>query len=257
MFSLFTTLIYQPFFNVLVFFYWILEKVTGGNADMGIAVIFLTILIRLLMLPLSFAGMRTEKERREIAEQIANLEKTHGAEPVVFQQEKKKVFKTNKRIIIAEVVNFFIQLIIALMLWRIFAKGLTGDDIHLIYSFMPDVEHNFNLMFLGKFDLTHTSIVLNLIQSVLIFVLETLVAYTSSYSTSRKEVVRSQLVLPVVSFLIFMTLPAGKKLFVITTLSFSILITFIRAVQVRFEEYKAKIAAKEANQSDQVVVDVK
>lgn len=258
MFALFTTVIYQPFFNVLVFFYWIMDQVTGGNADMGVAVILLTILIRLLMLPLSFAGMRSEDERRKIAKEVQELEEKYRSEPVLYQQEKKKVFKTNQRVFWAEAVNLFIQIAIALMLWRIFAKGLTGEDLHLIYPFMPDVNTKFNLVFMNRFDLTHSSVLLNIIQSFCIFLLETLMIYTSPYPTSKAQVVRLQLVLPLVSFIIFAFLPAGKKLFVITTLIFSIILTLIMAIQKRFYEYKDKVEAREKSEAGEaVVVDVK
>lgn len=260
MFALFTTFVYQPFFNVLVFFYWVMEQVTGGNADMGVAVIFLTILIRVLLLPLSFAGMRSENERRQISKEIKELEDKYKSEPVMYEAEKKKVFKTNKKIFVAEVVNLCIQVAIALMLWRIFGTGLSGEDIHLIYPFMPEVTLPFNLVFLGKFDLTHTSFTLNLIQSLLIFVLETLMVYISPYPTTRGQVVRLQLVLPLVSFIVFMGLPAGKKLFVITTLAFSILLNIGLAIQKRFDEYREKVEAKqraEESGEQQVVVETK
>jgi len=234
-----------------------MDLITGGNADMGVAVIFLTVLIRLLMLPLSFAGMRTEKERREISRKIRDLEDQYKGEPVQFEAEKKKIFKTSQRIFWAESLNLAIQIGIALMLWRIFQTGLSGEDIHLIYPFMPDVHFPYNLVFLGEYDLTHPSLFLNFIQSLLLFVLETLMAYTSPYPVSRGQVVRLQLVLPVISFLIFMALPAGKKLFVITTLVFSIIFNIGIAIQKRFEEYKEKVAQREARVDEQVVVEVK
>jgi YidC/Oxa1 family membrane protein insertase len=259
MFALFTTFIYQPFFNILVFFYWIVDTVTGGQGDMGIAVVFLTILIRLLMLPLSFAGMRSESERREISRQINEVEEKYKSEPVKYQQEKKKIFKTNSKIFVAEIVNLFIQVGIALMLWRIFATGLSGEDIHLLYPFMPTISTNFNLVFLGRFDLTHPSLLLNIIQSILLGVLETLMAYTSPYPTTRAQIVRLQLVLPIVSFIVFLGLPAGKKLFVIVTLLFSIFLTLGMAIQKRFNDYKEKVAEREkaATEDPQVVVEVK
>ena len=43
-----------------------LERVPGLAPDMGIAVICLTIVIRILMLPLSIAGTRSRNERRQI-----------------------------------------------------------------------------------------------------------------------------------------------------------------------------------------------
>jgi hypothetical protein len=124
---------------------------------------------------------------------------------------------------------------------------------------MPDVDLPFNLVFMGRYDLTHTSWLLNLLQSVMIFVLETLMAFTSPHPMSRNQVVRLQLVLPVVAFVVFMFMPAGKKLFVITTLAFSIVLNLVRAIQTRFEMYKEKVAQQEAagDPAEKVVVDVK
>ena len=243
--GIFITFVYQPFLNILVGFYWILEQVTGGNPDMGIAVILLTLLIRLLLLPMSFAGQRSEPERREIAKKIAEIEELYRSEPIVLEIEKKKVIKKSNRVLVSEVINLVIQVTVALMLYKIFATGLVGEDLHLIYSFMPEVEKPFNLVFLGKYDLTHTSLTLNLLQSFLIFILETVSLYTAAYHVSRSEVVRMQLVLPIVSFIIFMGLPAGKKLFVITSLIISIIITTIRAITRKFNEYAEKKLAEE------------
>lgn len=238
--ALFTTFIYQPFFNILVLFYWILGFFTDGKPDMGIAVILLTLLIRFLLLPLSFAGHKSEKERRKIAAEAKAIDEIHGDEPIIQRDKKKHLFRRSSGTLIAEIVNLFIQVSIALMLWKIFATGLSGADFHLIYSFMPDVETPFNLVFLGKYDLTHPHVILNLIQTALIFILETLSVYTSPYPHTRTEVVRLQLVLPIVSFLIFMGLPAGKKLFVITTLIFSIILLLIRVVLRKINYMKEK-----------------
>ena len=65
---IFTVFIYQPFFNILVFFYWLIGL--SGKPDMGIAVIFLTILVRILLMPLSLSGQRSEKDRRAISKKM-------------------------------------------------------------------------------------------------------------------------------------------------------------------------------------------
>ncbi|HYD34981.1 MAG TPA: YidC/Oxa1 family membrane protein insertase [Vitreimonas sp.] len=264
--ELFTLVIYQPFFNVLIFFYWMLGQVSPGPADMGIAVILLTILIRFLLLPISLMEDRSEEERRNIAHRIKELEVELAHDPVKLRSEVKALFKSKPRVVAGELFSLFIQVSTSLMLWRIFSSGLEGRDLHLIYSFMPQVELPFNLVFLGQFDLAHTSFFLNLLQSILIFVLETISIYTSPYPPGQGEVVRMQLVLPVVSFVIFMGLPAGKKLFVITALIFSIVVTIIKAVRRRFEAYRIEQELKEAEaaalaaaggESEKVVVEVK
>ena len=260
--DLFTTVIYKPFFNVLVFFYWILDQVTQGHPDMGIAVILLTILIRILLLPMSLAGDKSEAERRLIGQRVKELEEKYATDPIAFRHEKKQLLRQSKLVLAGELFSLAIQVAISLMLWRIFAQGLEGEDLHLLYPFMPKIEEPFNLVFLGKFDLAHSNIFLNLMQSLMIFILETLSIYTSPYPPEKGEVVRLQLILPIVSFFIFMLLPAGKKLFIITTLIFSIVLTLYKYIRHKYAEYKLKVAEKEAaqaaaNQSEKVVVDVK
>lgn len=238
--NLFITVIYQPFLNVLVGFYWLLGLVSEGKPDMGIAVIFLTVLVRLLLLPISLSGDKTEDERREISRKIKEAELMYKTEPIKAEAAKKSIIRKSRKVMAGEVINLIIQVTIALMLWKIFQSGLPGADFHLIYSFMPDVHLPFNLLFLGKYDLSHTSFTLNIIQSLLIFILETISLYTSPYKVSRDEVVRMQLVLPTVSFIIFMGLPAGKKVFVITSLVFSILLLIFKVVRRKYLEYVKK-----------------
>jgi YidC/Oxa1 family membrane protein insertase len=244
--DLFQHLIYQPFLNILVGIYWLLGLGTAEQPDMGIAVILLTIVIRILMLPMSISGQRSESERREIAHKVAELEAAYSSDPIRLRKEKKKVFAKSRKVLAGEIISLFVQVAIALMLWRIFETGLTGEDLHLIYSFMPEVQQPFNLVFLGKIDLSHTSIWLNLLQSFAIFVFETIAVLTSPYPPSKGEVVRLQLTLPIVSFLIFMSLPAGKKLFVITTLCFSIVMAIAKFIYRRFMSYKDKKEEEEA-----------
>lgn len=74
------------------------------------------------------------------------------------------------------------------------------------------------------------------------------------------EVVRMQLVLPVLSFIVFLGFPAGKKLFVITTLTISLILLLYKFVKHRFQDYVAKQEEKArlaASGEEQVVVETK
>lgn len=239
--TLFINFIYQPFLNVLVFFYWLDNLVTQGHPDMGIAVILLTIVIRILLLPMSLAEDRSEEERRQMIHKLQEIEIKYKTDPIMLRQESKKLFRRNRKVVAAEIFSFFVQVIVALMLWKIFATGLEGQDIHLIYNFMPHVDFPFNLVFLGKFDLTRTNLTLNILQSVMIFLVETTAILTSPYPPMKGEVVRLQLVLPVVSFLVFLALPAGKKVFVITTLIISLILIIYKYIRRRIVDYKIEI----------------
>jgi YidC/Oxa1 family membrane protein insertase len=242
--NLFISIIYQPFLNILVFFYWMLGIVTRGHPDMGVAVILLTIVIRIILLPLSLSEERSADERRALVKKFHELEANLAADPVALKAERKKLFHRNPKFVIGETISLIVQVIIALMLWKMFETGLPGEDVHLIYKFMPHVETPFNLVFLGKYDLTHTNVALNIMQSLMIFLVETVSILTSPYPPMKGEVVRMQLVLPVVSFLVFMRLPAGKKIFVIMTLLISLLILIYKFIKHKWQDYMAKMDEK-------------
>lgn len=231
LFDFFVLVVYQPFFNLLVGIYWVLLQLPHfPHADMGVAVIIFTLALRLIMLPLSLRATRTEKERFDIEEKIKEVKTRYATDPIALNTAMKTVFRERPSMLLAEGFNLFIQVAIALMLWRIFATGLGGADIHLLYPFMPHPDQPYNLKFLGIYDLTHSHIILNIIQSGVVFILETLHLLTSPFPVTRKDAIRLQLFLPLVSYIIFSMLPAGKKLFVITTLCFSIGFTIIRHI---------------------------
>lgn len=242
--NIFITFIYQPFLNLLVFFYWVLGVFTNGHPDMGVAVIMMTIVIRLLLLPMSLAEDKGVKERHELNEKFHEIDLLYSGDPIRQREERKKLFRRNPKVVLAETFSLFVQTAITLMLWKMFATGLEGQDIHLIYPFMPKVDLPFNLIFLGKFDLSKPNFVLNIIQSLMIFIVETVGIITSPYPPMKGEVVRLQLVLPIVSFLIFLNLPAGKKVFIIVTLMITLILQIYKYIKHRIEDYSNKVAAK-------------
>ena len=231
MIDLFITVIYQPFLNILVGIYWLLGALPMKHPDMGVAVIIFTIVLRILLLPLSLSQERSEQEKHTLQTSAKALEKAYEHQPMLLRSELKKLMQKNRRIVFSEIIDLTIQIIIALMLWRIFARGLTGEDLHYIYSWMPKIEEPFNLVFLGIYDLTHPNLFLNFLQSFLLFILEMLSMLRTPIKVTKEEVIKYQLTLPIVTFLLFIFLPAGKKLFIITTLLFSICFKLFRMAQ--------------------------
>jgi membrane protein insertase Oxa1/YidC/SpoIIIJ len=259
---LFEVLLYQPFLNLLVGLYWVLNITPFVQVDMGVAVIIFAIIIRIILLPVSLAAHRSEKERREIAAKIHELEIQYKDNPVALRTQSKNVLRGNRRILIAEIISLGIQISIALILWAVFGNGLSGADAHLMYSFMPKVFPipPEQLSFMGM-DLTKPHWELNVVQSSLIFILEALSTYISPYPVKSGDVVRYQVFLPIVSFIAFAFLPGGKKLFVITTLACSILLTLFLAIRKKFYEISHRLEQQDAAagqpQEEKVMVEVK
>lgn len=233
---MFTTYIYQPFFNILVGIYWLLGQISPELLDMGIAVIIFALIIKFLLFPLTIAAERSEDEKSKIVEQVDQIKEKYRSEPIRLKSEIRKIMKGNMRSVLASSANMAIQITIIIMLYRIFTTGLEGADFHLLYDFMPRITH-VNLMFLGRFDLSHTNATLNLYQSLMIFIVEFLIALRSPVPVSRRDVVLLQVILPIGSYIIFMLMPSGKKVFIITSLIFSALYHSYRL----FQSWAAKL----------------
>ena len=238
--ELFTTLIYQPFFNLLVGIYWLLGVTVPQYQDMGNAVIIFSIAFRILWLPVSFAAARSAKEHHDISQKIKEIKKLHATDPLKEQEMMKQVMRGNRKTVIISALNLALSGLMMFMLYRIFNTGLEGADFHLIYDWMPPHPAHFNLTFLGKFDLTHPNVTLNLINAGVIFLAELMGSWLSPFPTGRTELM-TLFVLPLGAFTFFAFMPAGKKLFIITTLLFSIGIMSVQLIKMLLYESRTRL----------------
>lgn len=225
--SFFIPYIYQPFFNILVGLY----TLTGNfleTPDMGIAVIFFAVAVRLILLPFDLIAERSDEEKFRISQRINELKKEYADNPIALRDQIRIVMRQSPGAILSEMFTVLIQLTIIIVLYRIFSTGLEGEDMHLLYSFMPAVEEPINLLFLGKYDLSHTNGTLNLIQSVMIAISEYIHLNVSPIKPSRREFLSLVVIFPIVCFLVFMFLPAGKKVFIIASIGFTIVLRLIK-----------------------------
>ena len=117
MFELYTTFVYQPFLNLLVGIYYVLQQIPNlPHADMGIAVIIFTLALRFILLPITLASQRSEAERRLLEAKVKQLKHDLRSDPIRLNQEIKKLFRTNPRMVISATLDLTIQVVIALML---------------------------------------------------------------------------------------------------------------------------------------------
>lgn len=238
--SIFTQIAYQPFFNLLVVIYYGLQRFIP-NADMGMAVILFTIVFRIIILPLSLSTNQTISEKEEMTELLKKIEIKYKTDPIKRKEESKKVFRGNRRVILAEFFDIGIQVLIALMLYRIFSTGLEGADFHLLYKGIEKPSVPFNLVFLAQYDLSKPNVFLNIINSVVIFLAEALNIANQQRPSTREDKM-ALFVFPVVAFIFFAYMPAGKKLFIITTLLFSICIMVVQIILFWYHKLSGRLS---------------
>jgi len=225
--DIFTTYFYQPFFNLLIGIYWLVGQVFP-NPDMGITMILFAVAVRIIFLPIDAIGDRSDEDKFKISEKIKQLKVELVADPIRLKSEISRIMRQKPGAIVSEIFNVLFQALVIIMLYRIFTTGLEGADLHLIYNFMPKIQTPINLMFLDKFDLSHTNNTLNIIQSLMISANEFMHLYFSPVKPDKKDFVSLVIIFPIICFVIFMFLPAGKKVYIITSLAFTMAVRLIK-----------------------------
>lgn len=81
------TLFFNPFINLLFLLYKLL-----GN-DMGLAIIGLTILFKLVTLPLNLRMLRSQRRMQQLKPQLDKLKQQHGADKMALAQAQMELYK--------------------------------------------------------------------------------------------------------------------------------------------------------------------
>lgn len=143
--ELFTAVLYQPMYNLLILFYGLFPW--GG---LGLGIILLTIIVRLATLPLTYKSLRSQKELQEIQPKIEAIKKKHkgSANQEEMARELMAVYKTHNVNPFASCLPTIIQLVVFLALFHVLSAGLKTVDESLLYSFVMN-PGEINHMFLG------------------------------------------------------------------------------------------------------------
>ncbi|MBI3305563.1 membrane protein insertase YidC [Candidatus Nomurabacteria bacterium] len=149
---LWDTILYKPLINALAF----LVSVVPGS-DIGIAVILLTILVKLLLFPFSQKAIKNQAAMAILAPEIEKIKKGGGSkeEQARLTFELYKKHKTNP---FSGCLLVLIQIPIIFALYYVFFKGINFQS-DLLYSFVH-IPEEINMNFLGVVDLGSKSLIL-------------------------------------------------------------------------------------------------
>jgi len=150
--SLYHDFLYYPLLNTLVFFY----NVFG---DLGLAIIVLTVLVRLVLYPVAKKSLQHQKSLKKIQPKIKALQEEYKDDKEKLTAEMMNLYKEHNFNPASGCLPLIIQFIILITLYRVFMAGFHLDSNQL-YSFIPHPS-NFDTHFLGTFDLSQKSLAIN------------------------------------------------------------------------------------------------
>ncbi len=152
--ALFHAALYNPLYNGLIFLIGVMPA-----GDAGLAIIALTIIVKLILFPLSLRAARTQILMRSLEDELATIKQR-------YKDRREQAMKTME-LYRREKVNPFssfllilIQLPVIFALYFVFVRGgLPTIHTAILYPFVH-VPGSVDLIFLGLFDLSTHSIIL-------------------------------------------------------------------------------------------------
>ncbi|MBL7142396.1 MAG: membrane protein insertase YidC [Candidatus Pacebacteria bacterium] len=159
----FNTLLYQPLFNALIFLYQFLP-----GKDFGVAVVVLTIVIRIILYPLMLKSIRSQKALAELQPQIQEIQQKYKNNKEQQAKEMMAFYKKEKINPLGGCLPLLLQLPILFALYRVFWEGLAPGAMKSLYSFVPS-PGEINPVSLGLINLAEPNLVLAVLAGILQF----------------------------------------------------------------------------------------
>lgn len=239
--AIFHTAFYQPTLNALVALYLFLPI-----RDLGIAIIFLTVLVRIAFYPLTRSAMRSQGALQEIQPKIQELRQKHRDDPQTAGRAMMALYREHGISPLGSILPVLVQLPILFALFRVFLSGLTASPEALaadLYGFLPHPGALSPQSLMGAVDLTARSPILAGFAGIAQFAQSSLAFRPFRNTSAKKGDMASMLswqmryLFPVMTVLFAASLPAGIALYWVATTIFSV------GQQIVFNRERAQKAA--------------
>lgn len=158
--ELFNQILFLPLFNLLVFFYN-----TIAFEDVGVAIILLTLLVKLVLSPLSYKAVKSQKELQQLQPKLQEVQIKYKNNKQELGKATMDLYKQHKVNPFSGCLPILIQLPILIALYRISILGFSNGYFDFLYPFIknPGVIQTTSL---GFIEITKRSIPLAILAGI-------------------------------------------------------------------------------------------
>lgn len=242
--TLFNVILYKPIFNIFIGLY----NVIPGH-DVGIVILIITIIIRLILYPLTNSSIRAQKSMQELQPKMDAIKKEFGKDQQRLAAETMKLYKEHKVNPITSCLPMLVQLPILIALYLVLRNGLESKDLATnLYSFIYNPV-TIKQISLGFFDLAKPNLVLAVLAGGAQFLqakfMVTKKAPPTAGEGAKDENMTAMMnkqmlyLMPVMTVLIGVKLPSGLTLYWFL----STILMVLQQLLIFSEHAKAKAAA--------------
>lgn len=151
---LFHVIFYQPVLNLLVFLY----NIVPGH-DIGVAIILMTIAIKLVLLPLSKQSIKSQKALQELQPKLDEIKKKFANNKEEQGRAMMQLYKEEKVNPFSSCFPLLVQLPFLWAVFKVFRDGLSNHSLDAVYSFISQ-PGTINSISLGLVDLSKPNVIL-------------------------------------------------------------------------------------------------
>ena len=135
MIQFYNTFLYEPTFNLLVWLY----NVVPGN-DIGIAIVLLTILIKILLFPLSNKAVKSQKILQDLQPKMEEIKRKYKDQKEKQAGALMELYKKEKVNPLGSCFPLLIQFPFLIAVFQVFRNGFKKESLDLIYPFIERPE---------------------------------------------------------------------------------------------------------------------
>lgn len=216
--------LYQPLFNALV---WIYTNIAGQS--MGWAVVWLTLFLRLLLLPLTIISEYNAHRKEKAVAEAQKAILAYKNDKVAQREVVRKIIKKYKVSPWAKAVSLGVQALVLILLYQVFIGGITGERMIKVLYPSVDFPGRINNVFYGtEIGAPHNVVWAGI---VALYLLLAIFIEHQSQDINRKwdrGEMYYLVLFPLFTFAILWWLPMVKSLFILTTMVFSDSISMVR-----------------------------
>ena len=244
--DLFNTVLYQPLFNLLIFFYNLIP-------DIGISIILLTLVIKAILWPLSHKGLKSQKALQDLQPKMDALKEKHKDNKEKLGQEMMSLYKREKINPLSSCLPLLIQLPVIIAVFRVFRTELTDTNFDLLYSFIAN-PGSLNPIMLGIVDLAKPQIVLAVLAGLAQFwhsmlLMKKKKSIPTPKSTGMAQTMSKQMMyfMPIITVFIAASFPGGLALYWLVMTLLNVLDQYIinRSADQNISQEPPKLAQPE------------
>jgi len=230
----FNDLIYIPLFNLMVLLY----NVIPGQ-DFGIAIVMLTIVVRLILYPINSKAIKSQKKLQEIQPKIKEIQSKYKENKEKQAKELMDLYQRYKINPFSGCLPLLIQFPILIGLYYVFMNGFRDESLAVLYSFVHNPGH-IDPVSLGFVNLSQANLFLALTAGILQYFQTKMLMGKRDKNKEKKEKAEAKTpeektqdfaqsmseqmlyMMPVLTFVFGMTFPAGLALYWSVTTLFAI-----------------------------------